>query len=255
MAKVVGNIGTNINGILYVKPSAPFLGVEAGYRAHPVTDGLIDIELAPTPRGVFYLVDFQPEGSFTNPNPQEKWTIPPVADVPLDSLRFPRQRRLTQAIAPQGNHFAEVELNLLRQEKAQLEEALTGMRERLTTIQEEREATTQKLESARAEVAELKTKLYLMGCPHETVVEKLVKVPVVERISNQEMAREIQTLSAMVTALRAENERLLAQLQTAIANAPAWEEPPPPQRQSISATATPVEQLDYLLRQREGMYE
>jgi hypothetical protein len=252
MARVVGNIGTNVNGTLYVKPSAPFLGVEAGYRSYGVLDGLIDIELAPTPRGTFYLVDFQPEGSFTNPNPQEKWSIPPVADVPLDSLRFPRQRRLPQMNAPQSNGFAEVELNLLRQEKVQLQESLAGMKERLLGIQEEREATNQKLESARAEVAELKTKLYLAGCPQETVVEKLVEVPVVERVSNQSMEREIQTLTAMVSELRAENERLSNQLQTAIANAPAWEEPPPPPRQGISATASPAEQLDYLLRQREG---
>ena len=253
MARVVGNIGTTINGTLYVKASASFLGVEPGYRSYAVVDGLIDIELAPTPRGVFYLVDFQPEGSFGNPSPQEKWVIPPEAEVALDSLRFPRQRRSPEIASVQGNGFVQVELNLLRQERAQLEEALLGLRGLLTAAKDDADTATQKLESARAEVADLKTKLYLAGCPQKTVVEKVVEVPVVERVSNQEMARENQTLTAMVTELRAENERLMAQLQTAIANAPAWEEPQPQQRVTISATASPAEQLDYLLRQREGV--
>ena len=93
MTRVTGNIGVAINGVLHIKPSAPFVGVEGRYKAYPVAEGLVDIELAPTPKGIYYLVDFQPEGSFNNPTPQERWSIPPQAEISLDSLRFPRSRQ------------------------------------------------------------------------------------------------------------------------------------------------------------------
>jgi uncharacterized protein YukE len=254
MPRIIGNIGTPINGKLYVKPSAPFLGVEGGYRSYDVADGLIDIELAPTPRGVFYLVDFQAEGSFGNPSPQEKWVIPPEAEIALDSLRFPRQRRSPQTIT---KDFSARELKLLRQEAVKLQQTVNELQQLLTQTQAEVATSNQKLESARAEVAALKTKLYLAECPTNTVVEKIVEVPIVERISDQAMARENQTLDAMVTELRAENDKLMAQLHTAIASIPVPVAPEPkPQRRrvTISATASPAEQLDYLLRQREGTH-
>lgn len=254
MSRVIGNIGTTINGKLYVKPSAPFLGVEGGYRSYDVADGLIDIELAPTPRGVFYLVDFQAEGSFGNPTPQEKWVIPPEAEIALDSLRFPRQRRSPQTIT---KDFSAQELKLLRQEAIKLRQTVDELQKSLTQAQAEVATSNQRLESARAEVAELKTKLYLAEYPTNTVVEKIVEVPIVERISDQAMARENQTLNAMVTELRAENDKLMGQLHTAIASIPVPVAPEPkPQRRrvTISATASPAEQLDYLLRQREGTH-
>jgi hypothetical protein len=257
MSRVVGNLGTPINGKLYVKPSAPFLGVEGGYRSYDVADGLIDIELAPTPRGVFYLVDFQAEGSFGNPSPQEKWVIPPEAEIALDSLRFPRQRRSPQTTATEVNNFSARELKLLRQEAVKLQQTVNELQQLLTQTQAEVTTSNQKLESARAEVAALKTKLYLAESPTNTVVEKIVEVPIVERISDQAMARENQTLDAMVTELRAENDKLMVQLHTAIASIPVPVAPEPkPQRRrvTISATASPAEQLDYLLRQREGTH-
>lgn len=253
MVRVVGNIGTAVNGTLHIKPSNPFVGVDAGYKAYPVIEGLVDIDIAPTPRGVSYLVDFQPEGSFGNPSPQERWSIPPQAEVSLDLLRFPRQRR-SPTNAPTVNAFDGLEANLLRQEQGQLHGEIEQLRLATIKAKEEKAIAERMIESLRAEVAELQTKLYLAAVPRETVVEKIVEKVVVEKIGEATLMRENRTLHFLVDDLRVENQRLLDILEASITahvivpdEDVAIVEVP-----RLSPNASPAEQLDYLLRSQEG---
>lgn len=253
MARIVGNLGISVNGLLHIKPSAPFVGVAANYRAYPVTEGLLDIELPPTPRGIFYLVDFQAEGTFGQPTPQERWSIPPVAELPLDDLRFPRLRRspVKQAMP---SSLRQMEIEVLRQENNRLQSEIDQLNQSLQSKQLVAEIAERKSEGWRAKVAELKTALYLKSTPKETVIEKVVEVPVVQRLRNAEVQQELDRVTKKLLALEQENQRLREVLEVTMVNRAVI---PDEDTAVVEATmllpnASPAQKLDFILRQQEG---
>lgn len=253
MARIVGNLGISVNGLLHVKPSSPFVGVTASYRAFPVTDGLLDIELPPTPRGIVYFVDFQAEGVFEQPRPQERWAIPPVAELSLDELRFPRHRRspLKQELPLS---MRQLETEVLRQENSQLRGEIDELRERLGSRGMRAEKAERQIEGLRAEVAELKTALYLMEIPKETVIEKVVEVPVVQKVRHAEAQRELDRATKLVLAMEAENHRLREILEKALVNQAVIpeEDMGVAEMAMLPPNASPAQKLDFILRQQEG---
>ena len=69
------------DGILAVKPSAPFFGVSRDERFYPVTGGAIDIELLPTPPGVFYFVGYKDQGDVHQTAFTLRWRVPKSGDM------------------------------------------------------------------------------------------------------------------------------------------------------------------------------
>ena len=69
------------DGILAVKPSAPFFGVSRDERFYPVNGGAIDIELLPTPPGVFYFVGYKDQGDVHQTAFTLRWRVPKSGDM------------------------------------------------------------------------------------------------------------------------------------------------------------------------------
>lgn len=71
------------DGILVIKPSKPFFGADKYERHYPVTGGEIDIDLTPTPRGVFYNVGFKEEGDLRDTPFTLQWRIPSTGEIDI----------------------------------------------------------------------------------------------------------------------------------------------------------------------------
>jgi len=84
MVRVTGTLEIKI-GYIRVKPNVPFIGSLSGVSVYEINDGLIDIQLAPTPNDRVYLVDYalSPDAAFL---PTENWIIPDY-DCELDEVR------------------------------------------------------------------------------------------------------------------------------------------------------------------------
>ena len=84
MVRVTGTLEIKI-GYIRVKPNVPFIGSLSGVSVYEINDGLIDIQLAPTPNDRVYLVDYalSPDAAFL---PTENWIVPDY-DCELDEVR------------------------------------------------------------------------------------------------------------------------------------------------------------------------
>ena len=84
MVQVTGNLEVK-NGYVRVKPNVPFIGSLSGVSAYEINDGLVNIQLAPTPSDRVYLVDYSlsPDAAFL---PTENWIVPEY-DCGLDEVR------------------------------------------------------------------------------------------------------------------------------------------------------------------------
>lgn len=72
-------------GYVRVKPNVPFIGSLSGVSCYEINDGLVDIQLAPTPQDRIYLVDYSLsiDAAFL---PTENWIVPGY-DCDLDEVR------------------------------------------------------------------------------------------------------------------------------------------------------------------------
>tara|TARA_Y100000022_G_C13245535_1_gene374596 strand:+ start:456 stop:1205 length:750 start_codon:yes stop_codon:yes gene_type:complete len=75
------------NGILAIQPSVPFFGCQRYEQHFDVVDGAVDIDLLPTPAGVFYNVGFKSPGDTRRTDFTLRWTIPnqPQIDITPDA--------------------------------------------------------------------------------------------------------------------------------------------------------------------------
>jgi hypothetical protein len=80
MARVFGQLfDDGRDGVLVLKPSAHFFGADRDERHFDVINGSIDIELSPTPPGIYYNVGFQKHGDLRDPVYTLKWQVPRTA--------------------------------------------------------------------------------------------------------------------------------------------------------------------------------
>ena len=79
-------------GILAVKPSAPFFGVSRDERFYPVNGGSIDIELLPTPPGVFYFVGYKEQGDVHQTAFTLRWRVPKTGDMDITPGATPEKQ-------------------------------------------------------------------------------------------------------------------------------------------------------------------
>lgn len=77
------------DGVLVVKPSQPFFGVDKYERHYAVTDGCIDIDLLPTPKGIHYFVGFKAEGDYRDTAFTLRWRIPTATEVDISAKPKP----------------------------------------------------------------------------------------------------------------------------------------------------------------------
>jgi hypothetical protein len=84
MVQVTGTLEVK-NGYIRVKPNVPFIGSLSGVSAYEINDGLVDIQLAPTPNDRVYLVDYtlSLDAAFL---PTENWIVPEY-DCDLNEVR------------------------------------------------------------------------------------------------------------------------------------------------------------------------
>lgn len=77
MVRVYGRLfDDGRDGVLVIKPSKPFFGADRYERHYDVVGGEIELELSPTPAGVYYNVGFQNHGDLRDPIYTLKWRIP-----------------------------------------------------------------------------------------------------------------------------------------------------------------------------------
>jgi hypothetical protein len=77
MVRVFGQLfDDGRDGVLVIKPSTPFFGAERYERHFNVVGGNIELELSPTPAGVYYNVGFKDHGDLRDPIYTLKWRIP-----------------------------------------------------------------------------------------------------------------------------------------------------------------------------------
>jgi len=84
MVRVTGSLEVK-NGYIRVKPNVPFIGSLSGVSAYEISDGLINIHLAPSPNDRVYLVDYSLslDTAFL---PTENWIVPEY-DCELNEVR------------------------------------------------------------------------------------------------------------------------------------------------------------------------
>lgn len=109
MSRILGTLEIK-TGYIRVKPNVPFIGSLSGVSCYEINDGLVDIQLAPTPHDRVYLVDYSlsVDAAFL---PTENWIIP-NHDCTLDEARG--LRNFTQSLQLQ------LEVNKLQLNNEQL---------------------------------------------------------------------------------------------------------------------------------------
>jgi hypothetical protein len=91
MTRVFGRIFEDGRcGVLGIKPSRPFFGADKYERHYPVINGEIDIELTPTPAGVYYNVGFKDDGDIRDTIFTLMWRIPNTGEVNLTRSQDPK---------------------------------------------------------------------------------------------------------------------------------------------------------------------
>lgn len=80
------------SGILAVQPSAPFFGCQRHEQHFEVIDGEIDINLMPTPGGVFYNVGFKDLGDTRRTDFTLRWRIPNAESVDITPNSKPKEQ-------------------------------------------------------------------------------------------------------------------------------------------------------------------
>ena len=110
MTRVHGKLfSDNRNGVLVVKPSAPFFGVSRDERIYPVTQGSIDISLDPTPTGVHYLIGYKQDGDIRRTDYTLRWRVPAIDSFDV-TPGAANAKKVDQAAEPKASVYERVQL-------------------------------------------------------------------------------------------------------------------------------------------------
>lgn len=175
------------DGVLVVKPSKPFFGVDKYERHYPVVEGQVDIDLLPTPPGYFYNVGFKEEGDIRDTAFTLVWRVPRKGEVnlnkepehhlandsPKDSLTAVSNRRLAgelaQALADNLN--LEDELDRQKHINEQLNARIAGLEKATEGALSARDKELAELRQATAPV--VKTVYQRVPVPSEPLQERI----------------------------------------------------------------------------------
>lgn len=127
MVQITGRLEIK-TGYVRIKPNVPFIGSLSGVSCYEINDGLVDIQLAPTPHDRVYLVDYSlsVDAGFL---PTENWIIPDY-DCDLDEVRglITHGRNLQLQLSNDQlrleNNQLQLEIETLKSENQQLQNKL-----------------------------------------------------------------------------------------------------------------------------------
>jgi len=226
MPRVFGQLFSDgRDGILVTKPSQPFFGTERDETHFDVVDGSIDIELSPTPRGLYYNVGFKKHGDFRDTIYTLKWRIPSGVHE-LDISPKPAE------LSPQSKYLSSFETSFEviarrmateQAEQMQAKESLESELRRKTTESEELKEKIASLEKINSTALALRDEQ--IHAMHQTYVSEpttiYVSVPVPpeplkERISflELELKRLIELNDTYYSAVLELNQVKLERAQT-----------------------------------------
>jgi hypothetical protein len=198
MTRVHGRIfADQRDGVLVIKPSKPFFGVDKYERHYPVTAGEIDIELQPTPRGYYYNVGFKEEGDIRDTAFTLKWKVPATGEVDVT----PGQDKPEEVTNP-SNALTEVSNRRLATELAEALAAKTDLEFQV----EELQLTNQELKDKVYEL-ERATEFALGVRDKELAELRTANAPVVKTVY-QRVPVPPEPLKERISFLEAENQRL-----------------------------------------------
>jgi hypothetical protein len=201
MTRVHGRLfGDGRDGVLVVKPSKPFFGADKYERHYPVTGGSIDIELTPTPRGVFYNVGFKEDGDLRDTPYTLQWRIPSTDEIDIT----PGAQEAKPATTSNKSSHTEISNRRLTSELAEALQRNEELQDRIDRLSERNDQLNQRVSDIErsTEVAlrirdrELE-ELREATAPQEKTV--FLRVPVLPG-----------PLQERITRLEAENQRLAA---------------------------------------------
>ena len=148
MTRVHGKLfSDDRDGVLVVKPSQPFFGVGRHERQYEVKNGEIDLNLDPTPAGIFYQVGYKMDGDIRRTDFTLKWRVPATESFDVtpgsdNSVKKPARpasatiyervqlKRVAQELGDsmESNDELEVQLEQAQARIDQLESELRGYR-------------------------------------------------------------------------------------------------------------------------------
>lgn len=182
MTKIVGTLqGPNgpLDGRLYVKPSAPFIGAPAEGTSFRVENGELNIELAANVGSTVWLVDWKDQFDWSPVTYVEQWRVPLADTVALEEVRgygagmrrngSNKTDALDLVTWKQQAQSAENRAAVLEHEKARL-------LLQVSSAEGKAAAATGKVASLNAQISKLQQELVKRKAPAvrnvETVIEK-----------------------------------------------------------------------------------
>lgn len=184
MTRVFGTLfDDGRSGTLVIKPSQPFFGVVRHERHYPVSEGSIDINLSPTPRGVYYHIGFKEAGDFNRTDFTRRWSIPDQPEICIEANDGSNQS--AKASSTISRSYDQVQARRLTTELgdayeliSSLELSVYGWSERYQKLSDQfesyRSATESTSQSKDIEISRL-SQLYKN--PTENIVYESVAVP------------------------------------------------------------------------------
>ena len=144
MTKVFGKLfEDDRDGSLIIKPSQPFFGCSKHEKSYPVTKGSVDIDLAPTPPGIQYLVAFKEPGDYTRSEFTLKWRVPPVEQLDIS----PAKPQVKNSVPASGTISDQVQLKRLASELASSHKQVAELQQQLRQAQRSLDDMTSKFDT------------------------------------------------------------------------------------------------------------
>lgn len=170
-----------LNGRLYVRASAAFIGAPEGDLAFRIKDGEVDISLPPTPRSAPYFVDWRNVGDTRGLTFPERWLVPAVEEVELDALRGYKKEVMKRKGDGRGSVVENVALQAenesLTKRIAEVEQQHAQALKRLSSIEAQLAAATGKSASLEAELIKERAMAKKPSAPAaEKIVERKVAI-------------------------------------------------------------------------------
>lgn len=219
MTRIVGVLqgpSGPLNGRLYVKPSAAFIGAPADGTSFKIENGSLDIELPANVGGTVWLVDWKDQFDWSPVTYIEQWRVPFGDTVALEEVRgygvgLKRRDGAAKADAldlvmwKQQAQEAEGKLAALEHERARL-------LLKVSSAEGKAAAAAGKTASLNAQIGRLQQELVKRQTPTVRNVETVIEKQVMPEEARQALALEKQKsvlLEQQVDALQEElNERL-----------------------------------------------
>ena len=194
MTRVYGKLFSDgRSGLLVVKPSQPFFGVGRHERHYDITEGSIDINIDPTPSGVYYLVAYKQKGDIRKTDFTLKWRVPATDSFDVtpgsdNSVKKPARlasatiyervqlKRVAQELGDsmESNDELEVQLEQAQARIEQLESELRGYRNSTDAVLADRDELIAQLQEQNEPI--VKTVYLDKPVPPEALQERIKRL-------------------------------------------------------------------------------